>query len=191
MSRIVIMLALVLFYSGGVCYAEDQPLERGLVGKRTELTHLKKELQRKKQKVKAIGKKEHSVGSELIRIERRLSKRTRELKLLRSKIRKLNNKMKVVDNQVSKIDEDIRALRSRLDVCLTAMYKFGGIGHIQAVFSSRSYIDMSRPYRFINIILNDDLELIEQYKEELLMIGEKKEQLERAERKLVTLKADR
>ena len=188
MRRILFVSVLILFYFNAVSYSEDRHLKKGFSRKKAELSLIKKEIQKKKQNVKTIGKRKLSVISELNKKKKELSKGRSEISLLDSEVEELNKKIEGISDQVSSLGEAVGILRSRLDTRMAAMYKIGEVGYMKAVFSSRSYIDMLRCFRYMNIVLNYDLELIGKYKHNLLALKEKKKELEEGEKRLAILK---
>ena len=129
--------------------------------------------------------------SELNKKEKELSKGRSEISLLDSEVEELSRKLEGISNQVSKLGEAVGIKKSRLDARIKAMYKIGEVGYLKAVFCSSSYTDMMRCFRYMNIILYCDLELITKYTHNLLVLKEKKKELEEGEKRLAALKLNK
>ena len=191
MSKLFIIFFLILFSLIGTTYSGDQYLREGLSRKETKLIKIKREIREKKQAVKTFGSKERSALTGLNRIEDILSKRREELKLLNSEIDKLKKKTEITSNRISGIEEDIRTINLKLKTCLKTTYKMGGPRYLKAVFSSSSYADISRCYKYISIVINYNSKLIKEYEYNILALREKKKELVEDQSRLFALKVEK
>jgi len=185
----IIIFVLVLFCYTPISYGEDQDLKVELSRKKSELGHVKKRIQEKKQKVQAFARKKSSVTSELRSIERDLSESREEIRSLNSQVDKLSDKIKRNSILISRTREDTKALRAVLNARLVELYKFTRSGHKIPFYTLYSRTDKLRYYRFMDIILNHDLELVDKYEHDILMLDEKEKELIGNKGRLADLKA--
>jgi septal ring factor EnvC (AmiA/AmiB activator) len=189
-SRVFIISVLILFCFNGITGGEDQGLNKMLIKKKKELTFIKKKIHQTRKNVWKINKKELTVTSELDRIEERLSNVSNDLELLNSNIKSLKESVNNTSYNISKLEENLTALRPRLSAGLVTIYKLGETGYIKAVFSPGSYTDKLRCYRFLSILLNYNLNLIEEYRQNLSTLKGERDDFKEDEVKLANLMAD-
>ena len=184
----LLVLAILSWADIGRGESDLQKMRSKVVEGKKDLSGLKKKIQDEKQQVKDIQKKESSVISQLNTLDRNLSRKEKELKAL-------NEQLGVVLRRVQKSNEDLlqlnRAIASQekfLEGRLVALYKFGDAGMPQVLFSSRSYADFLSSHRYLASILEQDRQLIEEYRKRQGSVESYREQLKRDERELQGLK---
>ena len=153
-----------------------------------ELGGIKKKIQEEKQRVQEIRKKETSVISQLNTLDRNLADREKELKSLKQKLA-------VVDKKVLRSNQDLSSLTSNIDVQeslllnrLVVLYKFGEVETPQLLFSSGSYEDFLSSRRHLTSILEQDRQMIDDYRRRKTVVGTYQRQLKEDEQELKGLK---
>ena len=153
-----------------------------------ELGGIKKKIQEEKQRVQEIRKKETSVISHLNTLDRNLADREKELKSLKQKLA-------VVDKKVLRSNQDLSSLTSNIDVQeslllnrLVVLYKFGEVETPQLLFSSGSYEDFLSSRRHLTSILEQDRQMIDDYRRRKTVVGTYQRQLKEDEQELKGLK---
>lgn len=161
---------------------------KGVDQSKKELGGIKKRIQEEKQRVQDISKKESSAISQLNTLDRSLAEREKELKGLKKKLT-------AVDRKVKKANQDLGSLTENIDVQevfllnrMVSLYKFGEMEAPQLLFSSRSYEDFLSTRRYLTCILEQDRELIGDYRQRQAVVGNHQQQLMEDEQELRSVK---
>jgi septal ring factor EnvC (AmiA/AmiB activator) len=188
--RIFLLLFFILTVGTGVGLAESdvQKIQSGVAESKKELGGIRKKIQEEQQRVKDIGKKESSVISQLGNLDRNLSKKEKELKTL-------DKQLKVVTRKVQKVNEDLQVLTQNVSTQeayvserLVAVYKYGEASVPEILFSSRSPDEGLNLRRSIAAILDQDRQLLEDFRQRQKAVGSYREELKEDERELQQLK---
>ena len=187
LGMITLGVALILT---GIAVAEADPpsANTGVDQSKKELGGIKKKIQEEKQRVKDISKKESSVISHLNALDRNLSEKDKEQKVLKQKLAAVGRKVQKVNEDLGLLTETIDSQESMLLNRLVALYKFGDAGMPQLLFSSRSYEDFMSARRYLTSILEQDRQLIEDYRKRKTVAGDYRKQLKEDEQELQSLK---
>jgi len=172
----------------GIAETDLQKVRSGVAESKKELSGLKKKIQEEKQRVKEIRKKESSILSQLNTLDRNLIKRGKELKALNQKIEVVARKVQKTENEQRLLGQNISSQETFLTERLVALYKFGDAGMPQVIFSSPSYGELLNSQRYLASILNQDRQIVEDYRKKQTILGEYQEQLKKDERELKGLK---
>ena len=171
-----------------VAEADPSSVPKGVDQSKKELGGIKRKIQEEKQRVKDISRKESSVVSQLNSLDRNLSEKDKGL-------RALKQKLGMVDRKVQKANQDLNVLTQTIDsqenlllARLVALYKFGEAGMPQLLFSSRSYEDIMSARRYLTSILDQDHQLIEDYRKRKTVVGDYRRQLKEDEQELQSLR---
>lgn len=185
------LMTLIVALSGaGALEAQTEPLNihQGVDQSKKELGGIKKKIQEEKQLVRDISKKESSVISHLNTLDRNLAEKEKELKSIKQKLA-------FVDRKVQKAGQDLGLLSHTIDSQeklmlnrLVALYKFGDTGMPQLLFSSGSYEDFLSTRRYLTSIMDQDRQLIEDYRQRRTIVGDHQKQLKEDEQELRNLK---
>ena len=186
-SRVLIISILILFCFNGITGGEDQDLHEMLTKKKKELTSIKKKIHQTQKNVLEVNKKELTVTSEVNKIEKRLSNVGKNLELLNSNIESIKERVDDTGYTISELEKKITTLSPRLIDSLVQFYRLGEIGYIDEVFSPGSYTDRLRCHRFLSILLDYNLDLIEDYRQDLLTLKGERDDCKEDEVKLANL----
>lgn len=159
-------------------------------------TELNKQLDATKNKQKSLNaelqetkKKEGQVLEKLQAIEEEISKSEEEIESLKGKIttteREIKNTLETLEAAEEKINEKQDIMYDRLNV----MYKNGTIGYAEVILNSKSITDLLTNLDMVKKIVNHDVDLLKEMKEQRDLIEEQKVSLENQKRQLVNLKA--
>jgi septal ring factor EnvC (AmiA/AmiB activator) len=174
----------------GSLWAQGTPsvLSKGVDQSKKELGGIKKKIQEEKQRVQEISKKETSVISQLNTLDRNLADREKELKSVKQRLA-------VVDKKAQRTNQDLGLLSSNIDAQeklllnrLVALYKFGDVETPQLLFSSGSYEDFLSSRRHLTSILEQDRQMIDDYRKRKTVVGTYQRQLKEDEQELKGLK---
>ena len=166
--------------SSGTPKAVDQSMR--------ELGGIKKRIQEEKQRVQDISKKESSVISQLNRLDRNLAEKEKDLKGLKKKLRHVDRKVKKANQDLGSLTDNIDAQELLLLNRMVALYKFGDMEAPQLLFSSRSYEDFLTTRRYLTSILEQDRQLIDDYRKKKRVVGNHQQQLKEDEQELRSVK---
>jgi len=172
----------------GMAETDMQKMQSGMAESKKELGGLKKKLQKEKQRVKVIGKKESSVLSQLTKLDRTLSFKEKELKTLDKRLKILGRKVQKANEDLLLLTQNIASQETFLASRLLALYKFGDVGIPQVLFTSQSYGDLLNSRRYLASIIRQDRQLIEDCRKRQLLVGNYREQLKEDEQELQGLK---
>jgi septal ring factor EnvC (AmiA/AmiB activator) len=174
----------------GSLWAQGTPsvLSKGVDQSKKELGGIKKKIQEEKQRVQEISKKETSAISQLNTLDRNLADREKELTSLKQRLA-------VVDKKAQRTNQDLGSLSSNIDAQeklllnrLVALYKFGDVETPQLLFSSGSYEDFLSSRRHLTSILEQDRQMIDDYRKRKTVVGTYQRQLKEDEQELKGLK---
>jgi septal ring factor EnvC (AmiA/AmiB activator) len=121
-------------------------------------------------KVDEIKTKEDSVFNRLRRIQRLLEKKKSELRELIKKKEKTASNIVTTTEKIRRLKEKTGLQQKMLEKRTVALYKLSDMQFLKILFSSKSYVDVLKRYKYLKLVLNQDSELISEYlamKEEL------------------------
>jgi len=161
-----------------------QGVEQG----KKELGGIKKKIQEEKQRIRDIKKRESSVISHLNTLDRNLHEKDKELKSLKQKLVRVDRKVKGANKDLGYLALNIDAQEKLLLDRLVALYKFGDTETPQLLFSSESYEDFLSSRRYLTSILEQDRQLIDDYRKRKTVVRNYQRQLVEDEQELKSLK---
>jgi len=187
--RGVMALLGTLLWAGSL-WAQGAPSvpSKGVDQSKKELGGIKKKIQEEKQRVQEISKKETSVISQLNTLDRGLSEREKELKSLKQKLAGVDKKVQRANQDLGSLSSNIDAQEKLLLNRLVALYKFGEVEAPQLLFSSGSYEDFLSSRRHLTSILEQDRQMIDDYRKRKTVVGSYQRQLKEDEQELKGLK---
>lgn len=187
--RGVMALLGTLLWAGSL-WAQGAPSvpSKGVDQSKKELGGIKKKIQEEKQRVQEISKKETSVISQLNTLDRGLSEREKELKSLKQKLAGVDKKVQRANQDLGSLSSNIDAQEKLLLNRLVALYKFGDVETPQLLFSSGSYEDFLSSRRHLTSILEQDRQMIDDYRKRKTVVGSYQRQLKEDEQELKGLK---
>jgi septal ring factor EnvC (AmiA/AmiB activator) len=171
-------------WAQGASPARFQGVEQG----KKELGGIKKKIQEEKQRIRDINKRESSVISHLNTLDRNLHEKDKELKSLKQKLVRVDRKVKRANKDLGYLALNIDAQEKLLLDRLVALYKFGDTEMPQLLFSSGSYEDFLSSRRYLTSILEQDRQLIDDYRKRKTVVRNYQRQLVEDEQELKSLK---
>lgn len=169
---------------------ENQKTKQEIIKKGKKLETVEKEIRTKKQEIDIIEKKETSILTELDNLERTLAQKEDELLQIENNLKKLKIKIDIADKRILELVRERDKLLSLLKRRVISMYKMGEGGVVRILFSSRSVNDLSRRYKYINIIIDSDVKLLDKYNENKNALETEKERLENMRSDMLSLKSN-
>ncbi len=178
-----------LFLAGSLWAQGDSPSRfQGVEQGKKELGGIKKKIQEEKQLIRDISKKESSVISQLNNLDRSLVEKDRDLKVLKQKLARVDRKVQRANQDLGYLALNIEAREKLLLNRLVALYKFGDTETPQLLFSSGSYEDFLSLRRYLTSIVEQDRQLIDDYRKRKMAVGNYQRQLVEDEQELKSLK---
>ncbi|MBI5048104.1 MAG: peptidoglycan DD-metalloendopeptidase family protein [Deltaproteobacteria bacterium] len=168
--------------------AEPPKTKTEVVKKEKQLESLKREIVEKKKSLEYNVRKENNILEELERLDKARFKKEEELTDIEDSIIKLKQKTSAVDIHIATLVRERERLAGFLNQRLVAMYKMKKGGVIQPLFSSNSVNDFGRRYKYINKIVEYDVDLLKDYKENQLLLEAEKERLKAFQEEAFSLK---
>ncbi len=161
----------------------------GIAQSKKELGSIKKKIQEEKQRVRDMGKKESSVLSQLNALDRNLAKKEKEWKSLDQRLKVVAGKVKKASQVLEFLNQTMAAQEKFLAYRLIALYKSSDAADLpQVLFSSQSYEDFMSNQRYLTSILQQDRQLMEDYRKRQQAAGDNREHLRAGEKELRELK---
>lgn len=167
---------------------ENQKTKQEIIKKAKKLESVEKEIETKKQELVIIEKKEGSILTSLDEIERELAKKEDELTKIENSLKDLKIKIDAADRRIFELVREKEKLSNLLKRRVASMYKMRESGVMRILFSSHSFNDLSRRYKYINIIIDSDMELLDRYNENQKTLETEKEKLENMHSDMLSLK---
>ncbi|MBI5328451.1 MAG: peptidoglycan DD-metalloendopeptidase family protein [Deltaproteobacteria bacterium] len=167
----------------------DPPKTKGeVVKKEKQLESLKREIVEKRKSLEYNVKKENNILEELERLDKARFKKEEELADIEDNIVKLKGKRNVVDARITTLVSESERLAGFLNQRLVAMYKMNKGGIMQSLVSSNSVNDFGRRYKYINKIVEYDVDLLRDYKENQSFLEAERERLKVFQEEVFSLK---
>jgi septal ring factor EnvC (AmiA/AmiB activator) len=144
-----------------------------------KLSDLDKKIKDEKEELKKAEQQESKTLKQLDDINKELSKNKNKLNSLNGRLKNLKKTTVDLEDQIKDITRDITEQKKLFNQRLTALYRYqqsGGM--LRTVFSSTSYLDLSRRTKFIVMVLDQDRQTISTFLEQISSIEEKKTALQ-------------
>ncbi len=177
------ILVMILLLSCRAVFADDD----GAVSIERDERRLKaydKEIKREKGEISRIRSEERSVFEELRRIQRHIDNKEEEAKALYAAKNEIDKIVFDSYLQVLELKERIVNQREQLEKRSVALYKISDMQYLQVLFSSSSYVDILKRYKYLKLILNQDSRLIDEYDNNKRLLSEKAEIIKKEKEKL-------
>lgn len=185
----LIFLSCLLAFDSASAYADNsKKIRQEIVKNNKRLKSIEKGLELKKHKLDIINKKETSTLTILDKIEKELAKKEDELARLEKNIRNLRIKINATDKDMEELAMEREKLFIMLKKRVVSMYKMREGGVVRLLFSSDSINNFSHNYKYINEIIDADIELLDRYDKNKRDLEDKKERLDTMKSLTLSLK---
>jgi septal ring factor EnvC (AmiA/AmiB activator) len=164
-----------LVFANAYADNKSQKLEGKVISEKKRLSEIDTKIKKEEEDLKKAKQEENKTLQQLDVISKELSKNQNELNSLNGKLKNLKKKGVDLDGQVKELHKEIAEQKKLFNKRLIALYRYQrGGGMLRTIFSSSSYLDLSRRTKFIVIILNQDRQIISTFLEQIASIEEKK-----------------
>ncbi len=193
--KLRLVVILILAFSGaasGFAQTDLHKVRGGIDQGKKELGGIKKKLQEEKRHVREIGKKESSILAQLNTVDKNLVKKEKELKKLNQRLAVVADKVKRTGRALDSLNESISSQEKVLANRLVTLYKYSDPADTpQVLFSSASsFHEYLNHTRYLTAILQQDRELMEDYRRRQTSLGEYRDRLKEGERELRDVKKE-
>lgn len=169
-------------------YAGEENLRYKILGKEKRYEDIQKRLRDERKSIKAISGRESTILGELEKIDRALIKSRGALKGVEKSLKKTNIDIRKSEKAVSAQKEKQRIYARLLGKRLVTMYKMRGSGEVRVIMSSLSPTDLERRYTYMNVLLESNAAIIDEYRTSIATLGREVSTLKRLQSEKVSLK---
>lgn len=134
--------------------------------------------------VNADAQKRKILGS-LYLINQRMKKISARKSELTNELLQAQDNVKNIAKAIAALEVQIERQRIHLKRRLRALYKLSGLSYIGVLFSSQSALELDESLRFLKIVTDNDYQLIQTYRKNVIAYKEQKEHLRQQIEKLV------
>lgn len=155
-----------------------------------ELERVQRLIEQKNRELEQVMNRERSVARDITTVQRELDTLQGELRQLQGRIGEVEQAIAVAESEIA--DATVR-LDGRTDLMLTrvrAMSETGYVNYLEVLLGARSFSDFLARFELLRQVLESDVELFNQVKEEKRQLEAKKAFLEEQRSELVTLRSD-
>ena len=85
---------------------------------------------------------------------------------------------------IARLEEERAQLEAQLAERLRALYKFGRVGYVRILFSSKDYQDFARRSRFLGVVVASDADLVDEFRSRISALRVERGRLDAARRDL-------
>jgi murein DD-endopeptidase MepM/ murein hydrolase activator NlpD len=140
------------------------------------------------QKIEEYKRQERNLRREVELLEKEISRVQAEIRSLNRKIKNTEEQIKETEAELAAAEEQIDFMEDLLAVRLRAIYEYGHVSYLDVLFKSSTFTEFLTRYNDLQLILEQDRELLEEYRQERERIAEIKENLEERRQELLTLR---
>lgn len=139
--------------------------------------------------INQVKKQEGEVIEKIQALEVEINQSEEELESLKKKITVTEGEINTTQNNLLEAETNIEGKQDIMGDRLNVMYKNGTIGYAEVLLNSKSLTDLLSNLDMVKKIVNHDVDLLKDMKEQRDMIEEQKISLENQRRQLVNLRS--
>ncbi len=173
--RALSLLVIILVFANAHADDKSSKLKGKTLNEKKKLSDIGRKIKVEEEELKKAEREETETLKQLDAIKKELSKNENKLNNLNGKLKNLTKEAVDLEGQIKQIATNIAEHKKLFNQRLIALYRYqrsGGI--LRTVFSSNSYLDLSRRTKFIVMILNQDRKTINTFLEQISSIEGKK-----------------
>ncbi len=156
---------------------------REVVKEEKNLEDINKRVREGTKSIEGLSVKETSILSELSEINKKINAVRLDVRRLREELKATEVRTKVARERLAKLSAQRIELNARLKSRLRAIYMIKSGGAVRVLFSSVSTEDLGRRHKYMNLIMDSDLSLIEDVQANYNALNAEQEKLEALRRK--------
>ena len=158
-----------------------------LAKEKKERNKLKARINKQKQDLSRLGKKEFSSLKKLRILDDQLKVRKRELNIYNYNMGKNKTKIALLSKRITAMEQQVSRHRKARIQRLRTIYKEGSLFPIKVLFASGDFNDLLQRIRYMKIVADYDGALFQKYNKQFDALNQKKEILLQAREKLLML----
>jgi len=159
-----------------------------LKDEQAELKILRKKIAQQENAISKVGKKESAVLKNLQKIGSQLKLKKRELEIYKWNFKNNQKKISSLEPRLKKAEQKIKSHKKILGLRLRSIYKEGPIFPLRVAFSSNNVTDLMQRLKYMDLIVQQDSQMLQDYLTKLEQIKQDKSSLYTVRAKLVSLK---
>ncbi|MDC0946052.1 peptidoglycan DD-metalloendopeptidase family protein [Nitrospinaceae bacterium] len=159
-----------------------------LKDEQAELKILRRKIAQQENAISKVGKKESAVLKNLQKIGSQLKLKKRELEIYKWNFKNNQKKILSLEPRLKKGEQKIKSHKKILGLRLRSIYKEGAMFPLRVVFSSNNVTDLMQGLKYMDLIVQQDSQMLQEYLTKLEQIKQDKSSLYRVRAKLVSLK---
>jgi septal ring factor EnvC (AmiA/AmiB activator) len=176
--RVLAAILVIAFLFPSASWSQGKrELDKAIQKKKGDLTEVEKELTEKKKEVKKKWWEEKRITDALDKSERLLDKKKKELRELDAEARTLEQKVVRREEEIARLETSLAALGDMFQTRVRAMYKLHRVGVIRVLFSAEDYSDALRRYKAFQLVVGNDLQLLQAYRQGIEEEKKRKQEL--------------
>ena len=158
-----------------------------LAKEKKERNKLKARINKQKQDLSRLGKKEFSSLKKLRILDDQLKVRKRELNIYNYNMGKNKTKIALLSKRITAMEQQVSRHRKARIQRLRTIYKEGSLFPIKVLFASGDFNDLLQRIRYMKIVADSDGALFQKYNKQFDALNQEKEVLLQAREKLLML----
>jgi murein hydrolase activator len=159
-----------------------------LKDEQAELKILRRKIAQQENAISKVGKKESAVLKNLHKIGSQLKLKKRELEIYKWNFKNNQKKIFSLEPRLKKAEQKIKSHKKILGLRLRSIYKERPMFPLRVAFSSNNITDLMQRLKYMNLIVQQDSQMLQEYLTKLEQIKQDKYSLYKVRAKLVSLK---
>jgi len=159
-----------------------------LKDEQAELKILRRKIAQQENAISKVGKKESAVLKNLQKIGSQLKLKKRELEIYKWNFKNNQKKILSLEPRLKKAEQKIKSHKKILGLRLRSIYKEGPMFPLRVAFSSNNVTDLMQRLKYMDLIVQQDSQMLQDYLTKLEQIKQDKSSLYTVRAKLVSLK---
>ena len=159
-----------------------------LKDEQAELKILRRKIAQQENAISKVGKKESAVLKNLQKIGSQLKLKKRELEIYKWNFKNNQKKISSLEPRLKKAEQKIKSHKKILGLRLRSIYKEGPMFPLRVAFSSNNVTDLMQRLKYMDLIVQQDSQMLQDYLTKLEQIKQDKSSLYTVRAKLVSLK---
>lgn len=169
------LLLIVAVTGVSVIGAQEENAEE----KRARLQTIQQQLKEQDAHYKRIEREEQNVAVELHKIEQILKKYQQQLQEYKQTFAKNERELKAIQSNLAQLQKNYNIKKATLAKRLRAIYKMGDLGYLTPLLAMSFHSDVQQQIKYLQIISERDVELINTAEKDMQAILEQKNALEK------------
>lgn len=165
-----------------------EKIDKLLKDEQAELKILRRKIAQQENAISKVGKKESAVLKNLRKIGSQLKLKKRELEIYKWNFKNNQKKIFSLEPRLKKAEQKIKSHKKILGLRLRSIYKERPMFPLRVAFSSNNVTDLMQRLKYMDLIVQQDSQMLQDYLTKLEQIKQDKSSLYTVRAKLVSLK---